>query len=151
MVRPRLIPASENINDGVAALGKYHQPVRITGFLVESQNRGSPVEESGVVRTTSKYQRIVLQIPEIKTLLRSMSLSQRSNSLTMSSASTVSKDEHLVPFLGRAGSSVPPCCWCGCSWRHMYSSLRLRMSARSIALTLLGKEGVKRRLKFVRT
>ena len=31
-----LIPSSENINDGVAALGKYHQPVRITGYLVQT-------------------------------------------------------------------------------------------------------------------
>ena len=30
-----LIPASESINDGIAALGKYHQPIRISGYLAK--------------------------------------------------------------------------------------------------------------------
>ena len=51
-----------------------------------------------------------------------------------------------VPFLGRAGFILFLLVVGagGAVGSYMYSSLRLRMSARSVALTLLGKEGVEK-------
>ena len=51
-----------------------------------------------------------------------------------------------VPFLGRAGFILFLLVVGagGAVGAYMYSSLRMRMSARSVALTLLGKEGVEK-------
>ena len=145
-----LIPASENINDGVAALGKYHQPVRITGYLVESQNGGSPVggiwsgpndvqvSQDCVARTGNQ------NIAQVYVLVTKIELADNVVSLDGEH-----EDEYTfgsVPFLGRTGFILFLLVVGagGAVGAYMYSSLRMRMSARSVALTLLGKEGVEK-------
>lgn len=145
-----LIPASENINDGVAALGKYHQPVRITGYLVESQNGGSPV--GGIwsgpndvkVSTDCVAETGNQNIAQVYVLVTKIELADNVVSLDGEH-----EDEYTfgsVPFLGRAGFILFLLVVGagGAVGAYMYSSLRLRMSARSVALTLLGKEGVEK-------
>jgi len=145
-----LIPASENINDGVAALGKYHQPVRITGYLVESQNGGSPVGgiwsgpndvkvlDDCVAKTGNQ------NIAQVYVLVTKIELAE-----SVVSLDGEHKDEYTfgsVAFLGRTGFILFLLVVGagGAVGAYMYSSLRLRMSARSVALTLLGKEGVEK-------
>ena len=145
-----LIPASKNINDGVAALGKYHQPVRITGYLVESQNGGSPV--GGIwsgpndvkVSTDCVADTGNQNIAQVYVLVTKIELADNVVSLDGEH-----EDEYTfgsVPFLGRAGFILFLLVVGagGAVGAYMYSSLRLRMSARSVALTLLGKEGVEK-------
>ena len=145
-----LIPASENINDGVAALGKYHQPVRITGYLVESQNGGSPV--GGIwsgpndvkVSTDCVAETGNQNIAQVYVLVTKIELAD-----SVVSLDGEHEDEYTfgsVPFLGRAGFILFLLVVGagGAVGAYMYSSLRLRMSARSVALTLLGKEGVEK-------
>ena len=145
-----LIPASENINDGVAALGKYHQPVRITGYLVEATNGGSPaggmwsgvndvqVSKDCVAGTGNQ------NIAQVYVLVTNIELAD-----TVVSLDGGHDDEYTfgsVTFLGRTGFILFLLVVGagGAVGSYMYSSLRLRMSARSVALTLLGKEGVEK-------
>ena len=145
-----LIPASENINDGVAALGKYHQPVRITGYLVESTNGGSPaggiwsgpndvqVSQDCVAKTGNQ------NIAQVYVLVTKIELADNVVSLdgghddeyTFGDVSVLGRTGFIL-FMLVVGAG-------GAVGAYMYSSLRLRMSARSVALTLLGKEGVEK-------
>ena len=145
-----LIPASENINDGVAALGKYHQPVRITGYLVESEGGGKAIggiwsgasdiqASSDCVAKTGNQ-----NIAQVYVLVTKIELADNVVSL-----SGDHEDEYTfgdVAILGRAGFIlfVLVVGAGGAVGAYMYSSLRLNMSARSVALTLLGKEGVEK-------
>ena len=145
-----LIPASENINDGVAALGKYHQPVRITGYLVESEGGGKAIggiwsgasdiqASSDCVADTGNQ-----NIAQVYVLVTKIELADNVVSL-----SGDHEDEYTfgdVAVLGRAGFIlfVLVVGAGGAVGAYMYSSLRLKMSARSVALTLLGKEGVEK-------
>jgi hypothetical protein len=145
-----LIPASENINDGVAALGKYHQPVRITGYLVDSQNGGSPLggiwsgpndvqaSQDCVAKTGNQ------NIAQVYVLVTKIELAD-----SVVSLDGEHDDEYAfgdVSLLGRTGFILFMLVVGvgGAVGSYMYSSLRVKMSARSVALTLLGKEGVEK-------
>lgn len=145
-----LIPASENINDGMVSLGEYHQPVRISGYLIEiTQEVGGTMIAGGFPNNpefnadcvadtgTSRINRLFVLVTEIE--------------LTDSTVSIDGEDDDEyklgdVPFLGRTGFiffflivGIG-----GGVGAYMYSSMRVNMSARNIALTLLGKEGVEK-------
>ncbi|MEC7168054.1 MAG: hypothetical protein VXW14_03585 [Candidatus Thermoplasmatota archaeon] len=144
-----LIPASENINDGVAALGKYHQPVRVTGYLVDGEGDDaiggiwSGVNDikasSDCVAETGNQ-----NIAQVYVLVTKIELAD-----SVVSIDGEDQDEYAfgdVAILGRAGFILFLLVVGagGAVGAYMYSSLRLKMSARSIALTLLGKEGVEK-------
>jgi hypothetical protein len=142
-----LIPASENINDGMAALGKYHQPIRITGYLVEDDQgrvmggiwkNDLDASRDCVAKTGNQ------NINQMYVLVTKIELAD-----TVVSLDGEHDDEYAfgdVAILGRTGFIlfVLVVGAGGAVGAFMYSSLRLRMSARSIALTLLGKEGVEK-------
>ncbi|MDB2367842.1 hypothetical protein N9V76_05345, partial [Candidatus Poseidoniales archaeon] len=143
-----LIPASENINDGIASLGKFHQAVRISGYLVDGpilpQNpQGGNNRDIGVtndcVATTGSFNvnQLFFLVTEIEFEESTVSMNGEAD------------DEYVfgdVPFLGRTGFIlfVLLVGIGGGVGAYMYSSMRVSMSARSIALTLLGKEGVEK-------
>ena len=143
-----LIPASENINDGIAALGQFHQAVRISGYLVdgpvEPQNpQGGNNRDVGVtndcVATTGSFNvnQLFFLVTEIELEDSTVSMDGEAD------------DEYVfgdVPFLGRTGFILFLLIVGigGGVGAYMYSSMRVSMSARSIALTLLGKEGVEK-------
>ena len=145
-----LIPASENINDGVAALGKYHQPVRITGYLVESQNGGSPLggiwsgpndvqaSQDCVAKTGNQ------NIAQVYVLVTKIELADSVVSLDGEHDEEYAFGD--VSLLGRTGFILFMLVVGvgGAVGSYMYSSLRVKMSARSVALTLLGKDGVEK-------
>ncbi len=146
-----LIPASENINDGIAALGKYHQPIRITGYLVqENSNSDSPM--GGMWSGTSDLEASsdcvaktgAQNIAQVYVLVTKIELAD-----SVVSLDGEHDDEYSfgnVPILGKTGFILFLLVVGagGAVGAYMYSSLRLSMSARSIALTLLGKEGVEK-------
>ena len=118
--------------------------------LVESTNGGSPVggiwsgpndvqvSPDCVARTGNQ------NIAQVYVLVTKIELADNVVSLDGEH-----KDEYTfgsVPFLGRAGFVLFLLVVGagGAVGAYMYSSLRLRMSARSVALTLLGKEGVEK-------
>ena len=145
-----LIPASENINDGVAALGKYHQPVRVTGYLVESEGGKKAIGgiwsgESDIQASSDCVAETGNQnIAQVYVLVTKIELAD-----SVVSIDGEAQDEYAfgdVAILGRAGFILFLLVVGagGAVGAYMYSSLRLKMSARSIALTLLGKEGVEK-------
>lgn len=140
-----LVPASENINDGMAALGKYHQPIRITGFLIESMDgkvmgglwKSDIDASSNCVAKTGNQ-----NINQMYVLVTKIELAD-----SVVSMNGEDDDEYAfgdVSMLGRTGFILFLLVVGigGSVGSYMYSSLRLNMSARSVALTLLGKEGV---------
>ena len=143
-----LIPASENINDGISSLGKFHQAVRISGYLVDgpvlAQNpQGGNNRDVGVtndcVATAGSFNvnQLFFLVTEIEFEESTVSINGEED------------DEYVfgdVPFLGRTGFIlfVLLVGIGGGVGTYMYSSMRVSMSARSIALTLLGKEGVEK-------
>ena len=142
-----LIPASENINDGMAALGKYHQPIRVTGYLVEDDQgrvmggiwkNDLDASRDCVAKTGNQ------NINQMYVLVTKIELAD-----TVVSLDGEHDEEYAfgdVAILGRTGFIlfVLVVGAGGAVGAFMYSSLRLKMSARSIALTLLGKEGVEK-------
>ena len=146
-----LIPVSENINDGIAALGKYHQPIRITGYLVqENSNSGSPIggmwsgsndleASSDCVAKTGNQNiaQIYVLVTKIELADSVVSLDgEHDDEYTFGDVSMLGRTGFIL-FLLIVGAG-------GAVGAYMYSSLRLTMSARSVALTLLGKEGVEK-------
>ena len=145
-----LIPASENINDGMVALGEYHQAVRISGYLIEiTKEVGGTMIAGGFPNNpdfntdcvadtgTNRINRLFVLVTEIE--------------LTDSTVSIDGEDDDEyklgdVPFLGRTGFILFFFIFGigGGVGAYMYSSMRVSMSARNIALTLLGKEGVEK-------
>ena len=149
-----LIPASENINDGMAALGKYHQPIRITGYLVEDDQgritggmwKNDLKADTDCVATTGNQ-----NINQMYVLVTKIELADAVVSLDGEH-----DDEYAfgdVALLGRTGFILFLLVVGagGAVGAYMYSSLRLNMSARSIALTLLGKEGVEKAAQVQRS
>ena len=142
-----LVPASENINDGIAALGKYHQPVRITGYLVQSTDGkvmgglwksdvGASLDCVATVGNQNINQMYVL-VTKIELADSVVSLDgEHDDEYTFGDVSMLGRTGFIL-FLLVVGAG-------GAVGAYMYSSLRLKMSARSIALTLLGKEGVEK-------
>ena len=143
-----LIPASENINDGIASLGKYHQAVRLSGYLIEKPIQDTnpeggmwvdvKVNKDCVAGTGNQnLNQLFFLVTEIEFEESTVSINGESD------------DEYVfgdVPFLGRTGFIlfVLLVGIGGGVGTYMYSSLRVSMSARSVALTLLGKEGVEK-------
>ena len=142
-----LIPASENINDGFAALGKYHQPIRISGYLVadESGQKGTGSYMSdddftndcvGKIGSDNIFQKYVL-VTKIELAESVVSLDgEHDDEYTFGDVAILGRTGFIL-FLLIVGIG-------GAVGSYMYSTMRLSMSARSIALTLLGKEGVEK-------
>ena len=142
-----LIPASENINDGFAALGKYHQPIRISGYLVadDSGQKGTGSYMSnddftndcvGKIGSDNIFQKYVL-VTKIELAESVVSLDgEHDNEYTFGDVAILGRTGFIL-FLLIVGIG-------GAVGAYMYSTMRLSMSARSIALTLLGKEGVEK-------
>jgi len=141
-----LIPASENINDGVAALGKYHQPVRISGYLVQDDAgnvaggfyKELDASNDCVVKTGNQ------NIAQVYVLVTKIELAD-----SVVSLDGEHDDEYAfgdVSLLGRSGFILFMLVVGvgGAVGAYMYSSLRVKMSARSVALTLLGKDGIEK-------
>ncbi len=140
-----LIPSSENINDGVAALGKYHQPVRITGYLVQTDDGKvmgglwkSDLEASNDCTARPGNQNInqmYVLVTKIELAESVVSLDgDHDDEYTFGDVSMLGRTGFIL-FLLIVGAG-------GAVGAYMYSSLRVKMSARSVALTLLGREGV---------
>ena len=142
-----LIPASENINDGFAALGKYHQPIRVTGYLIEdelgNQMGGTKMDSEdftndcvGKIGSDNIFEKYVL-VTKIELAESVVSLDgEHDDEYTFGDVAILGRTGFIL-FLLIVGIG-------GAVGAYMYSSMRLSMSARSIALTLLGKEGVER-------
>ena len=142
-----LIPASENINDGFAALGKYHQPIRISGYLIadDSGQKGTGSYMSnddftndcvGKIGSDNIFQKYVL-VTKIELAESVVSLDgEHDDEYTFGDVAILGRTGFIL-FLLIVGIG-------GAVGAYMYSTMRLSMSARSIALTLLGKEGVER-------
>ena len=142
-----LIPASENINDGFAALGKYHQPIRVTGYLIEdesgNQMGGTKMDSEdftndcvGKIGSDNIFEKYVL-VTKIELAERVVSLDgEHDDEYTFGDVAILGRTGFIL-FLLIVGIG-------GAVGAYMYSSMRLSMSARSIALTLLGKEGVEK-------
>ena len=142
-----LIPSSENINDGVAALGKYHQPVRITGYLVQTDEGKvmgglwkSDLEASNDCTARPGNQNInqmYVLVTKIELADSVVSLDgEHEDEYTFGDVSILGRTGFVL-FLLVVGAG-------GAVGAYMYSSLRVKMSARSVALTLLGREGVEK-------
>ena len=142
-----LIPSSENINDGVAALGKYHQPVRITGYLVQTDEGKvmgglwkSDLEASNDCTAQPGNQNInqmYVLVTKIELAESVVSLDgDHDDEYTFGDVSILGRTGFIL-FLLVVGAG-------GAVGAYMYSSLRVKMSARSVALTLLGREGVEK-------
>ena len=142
-----LIPSSENINDGVAALGKYHQPVRITGYLVQTDEGKvmgglwkSDLEASNDCTAQVGNQNInqmYVLVTKIELAESVVSLDgDHDDEYTFGDVSILGRTGFIL-FLLVVGAG-------GAVGAYMYSSLRVKMSARSVALTLLGREGVEK-------
>ena len=140
-----LIPASESINDGIAALGKYHQPIRISGYLAKDaeMNLMGGMWKNDLGVSSDCIAKVGNQnINQMYVLVTKIELADSVVSLDGDD-----DDEYTfgdVALLGRTGFVLFLLVVGigGAVGSYMYSSMRLRMSARSIALTLLGKEGV---------
>ena len=142
-----LIPASENINDGFAALGKYHQPIRVTGYLVQDDsgqkgtgtymnNKDFTTDCVGKIDSQNIFQKYVL-VTKIELADTVVSLDgEHDDEYTFGDVAILGRTGFIL-FLLIVGIG-------GAVGAYMYSTMRLSMSARSIALTLLGKEGVER-------
>ena len=142
-----LIPASENINDGFAALGKYHQPIRVTGYLIEdesgNQMGGTKMDSEdftndcvGKIGSDNIFEKYVL-VTKIELAESVVSLDgEHDDEYTFGDVAILGRTGFIL-FLLIVGVG-------GAVGAYMYSTMRLSMSARSIALTLLGKEGVER-------
>ena len=142
-----LIPASENINDGFAALGKYHQPIRVTGYLIEdesgNQMGGTKMDSEdftndcvGKIGSDNIFEKYVL-VTKIELAESVVSLDgEDDDEYTFGDVAILGRTGFIL-FLLIVGIG-------GAVGAYMYSTMRLSMSARSIALTLLGKEGVER-------
>jgi hypothetical protein len=142
-----LIPASENINDGFAALGKYHQPIRVTGYLIEddlgNQMGGTKMDSEdftndcvGKIGSDNIFEKYVL-VTKIELAESVVSLDgEHDDEYTFGDVAILGRTGFIL-FLLIVGIG-------GAVGAYMYSTMRLSMSARSIALTLLGKEGVER-------
>ena len=142
-----LIPASENINDGFAALGKYHQPIRVTGYLIEdelgNQMGGTKMDSEdftndcvGKIGSDNIFEKYVL-VTKIELAESVVSLDgEHDDEYTFGDVAILGRTGFIL-FLLVVGIG-------GAVGAYMYSTMRLSMSARSIALTLLGKEGVER-------
>ena len=143
-----LIPASENINDGFAALGKYHQPIRVTGYLIQD-DLGNQMGD-GMKMASNDFTSDCVGKTGTQNIFRKYILVTNIELAdTVVSLDGEHDDEYAfgdVAILGRTGFIlfVLVVGAGGAIGAFMYSSLRLRMSARSIALTLLGKEGVEK-------
>ena len=142
-----LIPSSENINDGVAALGKYHQPVRITGYLVQTDEGKvmgglwkSDLEASNDCTAQPGNQNInqmYVLVTKIELAESVVSLDgDHDDEYTFGDVSILGRTGFIL-FLLVVGAG-------GAVGAYMYSSLRVKMSARSVALTLLGRKGVEK-------
>jgi len=142
-----LIPASENINDGFAALGKYHQPIRITGYLIEddlgNQMGGTKMDSEdftsdcvGKIGSDNIFEKYVL-VTKIELAESVVSLDgEHDDEYTFGDVAILGRTGFIL-FLLIVGIG-------GAVGAYMYSTMRLSMSARNIALTLLGKEGVEK-------
>lgn len=145
-----LIPASENINDGFAALGKYHQPIRVTGYLVQDESgqkgTGTYMNDKdfngdcvGTIDSQNIFQKYVL-VTKIELADTVVSLDgEHDDEYTFGDVAILGRTGFVL-FLLIVGIG-------GAVGSYMYSTMRLSMSARSIALTLLGKEGVEKAAK----
>ena len=145
-----LIPASENINDGFAALGKYHQPIRVTGYLVQDESgqkgTGTYMNDKdfssdcvGKIDSQNIFQKYVL-VTKIELADTVVSLDgEHDDEYTFGDVAILGRTGFVL-FLLIVGIG-------GAVGSYMYSTMRLSMSARSIALTLLGKEGVEKAAK----
>ena len=145
-----LIPATENINDGFAALGKYHQPIRVTGYLVQDESgqkgTGTYMNDKdfssdcvGKIDSQNIFQKYVL-VTKIELADTVVSLDgEHDDEYTFGDVAILGRTGFVL-FLLIVGIG-------GAVGSYMYSTMRLSMSARSIALTLLGKEGVEKAAK----
>ena len=143
-----LIPTSENLNDGMASLGKYHQAVRISGFLIETNTESGSIIKAGNGNPGLNNDCEANTGTSVKTSLYVLVTKIELEDSTVSMDGEAD-DEYVfgdVPFLGRTGFILFLLIVGigGGVGAYMYSSMRVSMSARSIALTLLGKEGVEK-------
>ena len=134
-----LIPASESINDGIAALGKYHQPIRISGYLAKDaeMNLMGGMWKNDLGVSNDCIAKVGNQnINQMYVLVTKIELADSVVSLDGDD-----DDEYTygdVALLGRTGFVLFLLVVGigGAVGSYMYSSMRLRMSARSIACLL---------------
>ena len=142
-----LVPASENINDGMVALGKYHQPIRITGYLIEDIEGSitGGIWKNGIAASPDcvampgeqNINQMYVLVTKIELAYSVVSLNgENDDEYTFGDVAVLGRTGFIL-FLLVVGAG-------GAVGAYMYSSLRLNMSARSIALTLLGKEGMEK-------
>ena len=142
-----LVPASENINDGMVALGKYHQPIRITGYLIEDIEGSitGGIWKNGIAASPDcvampgeqNINQMYVLVTKIELADSVVSLNgENDDEYTFGDVAVLGRTGFIL-FLLVVGAG-------GAVGAYMYSSLRLNMSARSIALTLLGKEGMEK-------
>ena len=142
-----LVPASENINDGMVALGKYHQPIRITGYLIEDIEGSitGGIWKNGIAASPDcvampgeqNINQMYVLVTKIELANSVVSLNgENDDEYTFGNVAVLGRTGFIL-FLLVVGAG-------GAVGAYMYSSLRLNMSARSIALTLLGKEGMEK-------
>ena len=131
----------------MVALGKYHQPIRITGYLIEDiegsitggiWKNGIAVSPDCVAMPGEQnINQMYVLVTKIELANSVVSLNgENDDEYTFGDVAVLGRTGFIL-FLLVVGAG-------GAVGAYMYSSLRLNMSARSIALTLLGKEGMEK-------